>query len=67
MVPDVASTTEIHRSLAEKRLLPAEHIVDTGYNDAALLVSSAQQYGITLTVQCGRIAAGKLKPTRDTI
>jgi transposase len=48
MVPDVASTAEIHRKLAEKRLLAAEHIVDTGYNDTALLVSSAQQYGITL-------------------
>ena len=48
MVPDVASTAEIHRKLAEKRLLPAEHVIDTGYNDAALLVSSAQQYGIRL-------------------
>jgi len=44
----VASTAEIHRKLAEKRLLPAEHIIDAGYHEAALLVSSAQQYGITL-------------------
>jgi transposase len=48
MVPDVASTAEIHRKLAEKRLLPAEHVIDAGYNDASLLVSSAQQYGIRL-------------------
>lgn len=48
MMPDVASTAEIHHQLAEKALLPAEHFIDAGYNDAALLVSSAQQYGIAL-------------------
>jgi transposase len=48
MIPDVASTAGIHHKLAAKQLLPAEHIVDAGYNDAALLVSSAQQYGIDL-------------------
>ena len=48
MIPDVASTAEIHHKLAQKQLLPAEHVVDAGYNDAALLVSSAQQYGIRL-------------------
>jgi transposase len=48
MIPDVASTAGIHHKLAEKRLLPAEHVIDAGYNDAALLVSSAQQYGIQL-------------------
>jgi transposase len=48
MIPDVASTAEIHHKLAQKQLLPAEHVIDAGYNDAALLVSSAQQYGVTL-------------------
>ena len=48
MIPDVASTAGIHHKLAAKQLLPAEHIIDAGYNDAALLVSSAQQYGIHL-------------------
>ena len=48
MIPDVASTAEIHHKLAQKQLLPAEHVIDAGYNDAALLVSSAQQYGIHL-------------------
>jgi transposase len=48
IVPDVASTAKIHHQLAEKGLLPAEHVIDAGYNDAALLVSSAQQYGIAV-------------------
>jgi transposase len=48
MIPDVASTADIHHQLAQKQLLPAEHVIDAGYNDAALLVSSAQQYGIRL-------------------
>jgi transposase len=48
MIPDVASTAGIHHKLAQKQLLPTEHVIDAGYNDAALLVSSAQQYGIRL-------------------
>jgi transposase len=48
MIPDVSSTAEIHHKLAQKQLLPAEHVIDAGYNDAALLVDSAQQYGIRL-------------------
>lgn len=48
MIPDVASTAGIHHKLAQKHLLPAEHLIDAGYNDAALLVSSAQLYGIRL-------------------
>jgi transposase len=48
MIPDVASTAEIHHKLAQKQLLPAKHVIDVGHNDAALLVSSAQQYGIAL-------------------
>ena len=48
MIPDVASTAEIHHKLAQKQLLPAEHVLDAGYHDAALLVSSARQYGIRL-------------------
>jgi transposase len=46
MIPEVTSTAGIHHQLAERRLLPAEHILDAGYHKAALLVSSAQPYGI---------------------
>lgn len=41
---------EIHQALAERALLPATHLVDSGYVDAGLLVSSQAEHGIDL---CG--------------
>jgi transposase len=41
-------TPTIHRALARKQLLPETHLVDTGYLDAALLVSSACDFGVDL-------------------
>jgi transposase len=38
----------IHQSLAQKDLLPAEHLVDKGYTDAEALLDSQQRYGIEL-------------------
>jgi transposase len=46
--PDMASTSGIHERLAAKGLLPAEHFVDSGYVDAALLVSSRRDHGVSL-------------------
>jgi transposase len=46
--PDVSTTESIHESLAEKELLPEEHLVDGGYVDAQLLVSSQKEYDIEL-------------------
>ncbi|WP_234855665.1 IS1182 family transposase [Paracoccus everestensis] len=48
MRPDMTCTAEIHERLAAKGLLPAEHFVDAGYVDAALLVASRRDHGITL-------------------
>src|SRR3954468_8962117 len=48
MQPDMASTAEIHQCLADKGLLPAEHFVDAGYVDAALLVGSQRDHGVSL-------------------
>ena len=48
MEPDMASTAAIHERLAAKGLTPAEHFVDAGYVDAALLVGSRQDHGISL-------------------
>ena len=45
---DVDMTQVIQEDLAQHQLLPTEQIVDTGYIDAELLVSSQQQYGIKL-------------------
>ena len=47
-VQDVEITHVIQENLAQHHLLPDEQIVDTGYVDAELLVSSQQNYGITL-------------------
>jgi transposase len=41
-------TPTIHATLKEKDLLPQTHLVDTGYVDAALLVSSREEYGVDL-------------------
>jgi len=41
--PDSALTDTIHAALADKDLLPDEHLLDAGYVDAALLVASQQQ------------------------
>jgi hypothetical protein len=47
-VPDNQMTEPIHAHLAGKGLLPGEHLVDSGYPSAELLVSSRAGYGITL-------------------
>jgi transposase len=47
-VSDDAMTAAIHAGLERKDLLPAEHIVDTGYVDARLLVESQQKYHLEL-------------------
>jgi transposase len=43
-VSEDAMTAAIHAELDRKELLPAEHIVDSGYVDAKLLVESQQDY-----------------------
>lgn len=47
-VQDVEVTATIQQELAQAELLPEEQIVDTGYVDADLLVSSQQDHGIQL-------------------
>jgi len=47
-VQDVEVTATIQQELAQAGLLPQEHIVDTGYIDAELLVSSQQDHAIKL-------------------
>jgi len=47
-VQDVEVTATIQEELAKRDLLPEEQIVDTGYVDAELLVSSQQKHGIKL-------------------
>jgi transposase len=47
-VHEAPCTAPIHQALAEKDLLPSEHLVDAAYIGAELLVSSQEDYGITL-------------------
>jgi transposase len=45
---DVSCTKDIHQGLKGKDLLPGMHLVDTGYVDADLLVSSKDEFGVDL-------------------
>lgn len=47
-VADGDVTESIHKSLFNNNLLPSKHIVDTGYLDAELLVTSNEQYQVDL-------------------
>ena len=47
-VPDVAMTETIHQHLAERGLLPEEHLADSGYPSADIIVRAARLHGLTL-------------------
>lgn len=47
-VADGALTPAIHAALAGKELLPAQHLVDTGYLDAELFATVPRDYGVDL-------------------
>jgi transposase len=47
-VADGEVTTPIHAALQQRDLLPTQHIMDTGYLDAPLLVRARQDYQIDL-------------------
>jgi len=47
-VADWNSLPMIHQGLAQRDLLPSQHLVDSGYVDAARLVASRRDYGIDL-------------------
>jgi transposase len=47
-VADGDATPRIHQALRAKDLLPGQHLTDTGYLDAELLVNSQKEYGVDL-------------------
>jgi len=47
-IADGDATPVIHANLARRDLLPQTHLVDTGYLDAELLVSSRRDYAVDL-------------------
>ena len=48
-VPDTELLDPIHAHLAERDLLPAEHLVDAGYIDAGILVTAASAHHVEVT------------------
>jgi transposase len=47
-VHESQKTEAIHQALLEKGLAPSQHLVDSAYIDAAILVNSLEQHGIDL-------------------
>jgi transposase len=47
-VPDEKALSEVHADLAQKHLLPDQHLVDAGYVDASTLIESQAAYGVDL-------------------
>ncbi|WP_425834086.1 transposase [Streptomyces fractus] len=45
---DISTLDSIHRALAERDLLPNEHLVDAGYVSPASILQAAAGYGVTL-------------------
>lgn len=46
--PDNAATAPIHRALADRRLAPAEHYLDSGYPSVPMLAAAHREHGITM-------------------
>ena len=53
-VHESQKTEAIHQALADKALPPDQHLVDSAYVDAQVLISSREQFGISL-VGPGRV------------
>ncbi|MDQ0681852.1 hypothetical protein QFZ56_000815 [Streptomyces achromogenes] len=47
-VTDAEMTEPVHRMLAARDLLPAEHFLDSGYASAELIVGMKKNFGVTL-------------------
>lgn len=47
-LPDEKALSKVHADLAEKNLLPDQHLVDAGYVDATTLLESQASYGVDL-------------------
>jgi len=45
---DIDALTPIHQDLAEQKLLPREHLIDTAYGSGEMLVASQIKYGVDI-------------------
>ena len=46
--PDDNMAKVVQQSLAQRDLLPAEHLLDKGYTDSHVILDSAQEYGVRI-------------------
>jgi transposase len=61
-IRDGEALEPIHQGLVRQDLLPSVHVVDTGYTDAAAMLTSQATYGITL---CGPLARDSAWQAKD--
>jgi hypothetical protein len=64
---DYEVATPIQADLAQKALLPSEHLLDAGYVDAELLVASQNHYQVTVTGPVWDIALSRLSAQEATL
>ena len=66
---DVTAVGEIHEGLAEKDLVPAEHLADGAYISSGVLVASREQHGVEMKGRAVRRESGRSqscsRPTND--
>ncbi|MCX4821884.1 IS1182 family transposase [Streptomyces sp. NBC_01142] len=58
-VSDIAVLEDIHTALAERELLPDEHLVDAGYVDAEQIHHARRDHGIDLVGPVGKVTNRK--------
>jgi hypothetical protein len=54
----------VHEALAAKGLLPAQHLVDTGYVDAGILVETRQRFAVGKGRRTGLHVGDHARPIR---
>ncbi|WP_374328540.1 hypothetical protein [Streptomyces sp. PSKA30] len=66
-VQDIELTDTIHDDLAERQLLPAEHVVDSGYVSPARIERAQRVHGITLPGRLSPSTAARPRSARALI
>jgi transposase len=57
----------VHQALQHHHLMPATHLVDTGYLDAELLASSQQEYAVDVLRPIRPVSTGRPKRGRASM
>lgn len=62
--PDDKILNEIHKKLQDKDLLPSEHLVDKGYIDSEILVTSEQKYQVKVIGEIAQDSSWQAKEAK---